>query len=73
MKPETDGYSIQKDGHMFYVASKYDLMHFNEWHRCSPNYDTSDEAYYHLNQKMIDDTAEYERLKARGRGFPDND
>lgn len=73
MKPDTDGYSIQKDHAMFYVASKYDLMHLNQWHRCSPNYDTSDEAYYHLQQKFLNDTAEYERLKKMGRGFPDND
>lgn len=73
MQPTIDGYSIQKEGAMHYVASKYDLMHLNQWHRCSPNYDTADEAYYHLQQKIIDDCAEYERLKARGRSFPDND
>jgi hypothetical protein len=73
MKPELTGYRIQQDGLMLYVASKYDLMHINQWHRCSPNYDTAQEAHYWLYDRFLKDTNEYERLKAIGRSFPDND
>lgn len=73
MKPDLTGYQIKKDGLMFYVASKYDLMRLNEWHRCTPNYDTEHEAHYWLHDRFLKDSDEYERLAKRGRSFPDND
>lgn len=73
MMPEITGYRIKKDGHMFYVASLYDLMHLNKWHRCTPNYDTEQEAHYWLHDCLIADRKEHDRLKEMGRSFPNND
>jgi hypothetical protein len=73
MIPDPALYQIRKDGHMFYVVSKCDLMHQGEWHRCTPNYDTEHEAHYFLHKQFIKDQAECERLKKLGRTFPDNE
>lgn len=73
MRPELEHYKILYIHQTYFVMSPFDLyaspcMKIVGW-----GFRKLDEAKEYMNQLWKNNYQEYERLKAMGRSFPDND
>ena len=73
MIPKPEDYKILKMFSRYFVLDPYDLFTMPALALPYRNFETYKEAQDEASLKFERDYSEYERLKARGRDFPDND
>jgi hypothetical protein len=73
MKPNINDYKILSQHQMYYVLDPYDLFAMPCLKICGVAHDTRQEAEAAIRERFDRDLKTYERLKALGRSFPDND
>jgi hypothetical protein len=73
MKPQIEAYKILKLEQTFFLLDPYDLFTMPALKIIGPGHIDKVSAESHKELKFKVDMKEYERLKAMGRGFPDND
>ncbi len=73
MIPKLEDYKILYMHHRYFVLNPYDLFSMPAMTLFISSFDNPYLAQQYLDEMFRQDYREYERLKARGRDFPDND